>query len=301
MADSQDSVELFRRRIKTEFPSIGKTFIYRNIEDIYQTFQMPFSTNPGTNIGSVSLYNLTAGTLSQLKQDDPVIVSACYQGADAEGEPPWKVILSGKIVSVVTHWNGPDKIAKVTIGDASDTWTVKRCNLSWGPGVKASKVVNGLVNALKLPRGKVEVRDDFAYLNGKTCGHDLTIKEHLERVARDIREHKGKEYEVHVDRGRINFHRTGDVGLDSGVLISAETGLIGHVEPMEKDTQSNMQSKQQYSVTTLLMPELYSDVGVHIKCDLWDGEKLMKVVDGGHQGAGEGAFITKLVVEEPDG
>jgi hypothetical protein len=262
---------------------------------------MSFATNPGTNLGSVSLYNLTAGTLSQLKPDDPVIVSARYQGEDTNAEPPWKVILSGKIVSVVTHWAGPDKIAKFTIGDASDTWTVKRTNLSWGPGVMASKVVKGLVKALELPEGKIEVRDDFAYLNGKTCGHDLTIKEHLERVARDLREHKGKEYELHVDRGRINFHRTGDIGLDSGILISAETGLIGHVEPMVKDGQSNMNMKPQYSVRSLLQPDLYADVGVHIKCDLWEGEKLMKIVDGSHTGSGEGAFETKLVVEEPDG
>ena len=289
---------LFRRRIKTSFPVAGVSFLYTENSGIYQVFAVPFGTGKNAEIGTVSLYNLKKATIEKIVRDDPVIIEAAYAGLQYVEEPPLKQIMAGVITKVVSVWKGPDKITTVSIGDGTDKWLSKRVNRSWEPGVKASTVAKDLAEATGLPVGKLEIKDDFEYETGFTATASATIKEELDRVLGDIESNSGVQYDLHVARGYIVFKRDKEEWKHSGVLISAKHGLLGHVSEIVSDqpSQDTGTVPKQYSLVSLLQPDIFADMLVDIESE--DANGTFRVVEGKHAGSGEGAFETSLVVEE---
>ena len=297
---------LFRRQIRTTFTKQGLVYYSTDIADIKQEFVIPFGTNSGSIIGTLKMWNLKATTVGQLAVKDPVLLEAGYRGVgwSAANEP--EPILSGEIVSVVTNWSGPDKITTIEIGDSHASWLSRRVNRDWTPGTTVRRVVKDLVADSKLPEGKIRVRDrdNFKFEDGYATAANDTVKSALERVAGELFTLKNAQYEVHVAQGRIHFHHESDLWEHSGVLISAETGMIGQMEvaKREEPVDASTTTPVKFTLKTLLTPKLWADKGFDCKCRLTSGQpRTFKIVSGQHTATLDTVFETSLIVQEAEG
>ena len=297
---------LFRRRIRIEFPAIGKVFLYEDRTDVYLMFRVPFGTSAGSTIGEATLVNLSAATIAKLKPGDPMILAAGYRGTGLGKAPELETVLAGEIVQVDTKWKGVDKHTVVQIGDAHETWLSRRVNKDWKPGTRVRKVVRDLCRRSTLPLGEVQVNaaDNFDYEDGFITAANETIKSALETVRRDLLHIKGADYEVHVAQGRIHFHSADKAYEHSGVLISAETGMIGQLEPIARSEPSDPDKEgeeQKFSCSVMLKygGRLWADKMVDIRSRVTGGEvRTFKILEGTHVASPEKQFQTDLTVQE---
>jgi len=295
---------LFRRIMRVSFPAIGKSYTYKGTGGFWIEFSIPFGTNSASNLGEVVISNLTMATISELKRGDPIIVEAGYEGTIWQG-PNLQGLISGEIEKVEVTWDGVDKAVKIEIGDSHDQWLTKRVNKDWEPGTKVRKVVKDLCKASGFGQGTIEIpgRDNFEYETGFITAANETIKSALEKCVADLLEIKNATYEVHVESGLIHFHREGVGTVHSGVLISAEHGLIGHVEPLAIEEPNDPESDaplRQYSCQVLLDPRLGADKLVDLQDAITtSGDvKTLKIVEGSHVGTPTKDFVTKLTLQE---
>lgn len=228
-------------------------------------FSVPFDDDMEPNEAEITIYNLSANTIKNLKKDAAISIEAGYKGDTG-------VLFSGYISKVKTVHDGADKVTTVYAMDDIKDHDIQ--SLSFAEGTNASYILRTLIGKTGLPVAVFKVRRDHTYEDEQTVDGDLM--ENISRYASvcgiSVYVSKGKIYARYIKEGdNINFN------------VSADTGMIGSpVEYEEEITAEDFtDTVNGFEVEMLLQHRMCAGAIVTLKSKDAKGE--YRVCSGEHR------------------
>lgn len=240
-------------------------------------FDVPFDDDTESNEASITVYNLSDTTISNLTKNKVITITAGY--ADDTG-----VIFTGRISKVTTKWSGCDRVTEIKAIDSYDLQERDINSISYKKGIKASYVLKDLVSKLGLPIAVFKVKKDHTYKDGATVDGGLmaAIKEYAAVCGVSAYINNGKIYVRHLTEGdNINFE------------INVDTGLIDSPEEFEEEVTNDDKKELVHGVTmkVLLEHRITTAAIVTLKSKNYSGEYRVRE---GHHVCNESDFYTEL-------
>lgn len=185
-------------------------------------FEVPFDDDTEANEATIKVYNLSKTTISRLKTDEEISITAGY-GSDTG------VIFSGVISTVKTKWSGQDKVTTITAIDDVKRKEKDIESISFKAGVKASYILKTLVGKLNLPVAVFKTRRDHTYTEAVTVSGGLmsAIKQYAEVCGVSAYINKRKVYVRHLSEGD-----------NLGFTVNVDTGLVGSPEEFTEEVKN---------------------------------------------------------------
>lgn len=235
-------------------------------------FIVNFDTDPEPNEGEVTIYNLTRDTVNRIVKDSSIIISAGYSGDTG-------TVFAGVVDYKEGYWDGPDRILKLEIGDATDKWAKATINKSYKAGSKASQIIPDALGLFGLEIGSFKLPNDVVYASGCTLSGSLQAE--VRKIVTDC----GAKF--HISNGAI-FINGPDDGKKTGFLLRHDTGLVGSPERIQGD-----EAEADYKVKSLLNYRIHADTLLQIQSETANG--WFRVVSGRHK-CNESDFYTEMEV-----
>ena len=236
-------------------------------------FRVPFSTKEEPDISEVKIFNLSQSTISSIESKAYVILNAGYKGDVGN-------ILSGKIESINTEWQGVDKITTIKVSDGGFEWRDTKTQKTYQAGSTAKYIMNDLASMLGLEVAEISPKKDIVYQLGKSISG--SVEAALRRLVKDT------ESKMYINKGRL-YIRDKNKGTETGFLLNSEHGLIGSPEKIdEEDEKGNKTIK--YKVQSLLNHKISTDSLIQIESKTINGN--YRVESGVHFGD----FTTEMIV-----
>lgn len=218
-------------------------------------FDIPFDDDTLANESTVTVYNLSDQTISNIKLDNVLTVNAGYTGDTG-------IILSGRISKVTTRHDGVDKRTVINVIDDVSLRERKIDSIAYKKGVKASYILKDLIGKLGLPIAEFKVAKDYTYKEAVNVDGGLMdrIDHYSEVCGVSTYINKGKVYCKNISDGKSK---------SADFTVSVDTGLVGSPEPFEEETIDendkaetirgyNIKMLMQYRITTASTVELKS-------------------------------------------
>lgn len=216
---------LFGRRAKL---TVGSLFVVSEGEDNLKiAFSVHKSVRLTENTAKIQIFNLAPTTRDRLTNEDSslpgvvrhVVLEAGYGGVVQQlfaGDKAW-----------VSHaLRGPDWITSVESLDGNQLLTQQFPPKTFEAGASAFDVLGTLADVVKANWDNIKKSNDVVgelkrvvYDSGKTI--DGSVRKAIDDIARDAH------LEVSVQDGELNMWLPGVANLDTGVLLSESTGLVG--------------------------------------------------------------------------
>ena len=182
-------------------------------------FTVPFDDDTEANEAEIIVYNLSKTSLSLLKYNKPISITAGYESDTG-------VIFSGYISKVVTKREGNDLKTVISAIDSMELKERKIDSIAYNAGVTASYILKDLIKRAGLPLAIFKPRRDYTYPKSVTVDGELmaNIKKYAEVCGISVYILKGKAYARHVKDGdNIEF------------TVSTDTGMVGSPEEFEEE------------------------------------------------------------------
>ena len=249
-------------------------------KDLDCEFTIPFSDDLEADEAEIIIYNLSQSTISQLKYNAVITVTAGYSGDTG-------VIFNGRIASVKTKHVGVDKQTVIKALDANGLEDQELESIAYKSGSTAGYILKDLLGKFKVPIAKFEPRKDYTYK--KAVNVEGSLKENVKKFAEmcgvTIYFNKGKLYARWITDGdNINF------------TVEENTGLIGSPEEFE-ETVTNENDEEEtlhgYKVTMLLQHRITTAAIINLKSVDVSGQ--FRVRSGTHTFDGDN-FYTEVEV-----
>lgn len=249
----------------------GRSF---NGDDFEIDFKVLFSTSEDPDVSEVMIYNLTDSTIQSIESKAIIILNAGYKG---KGTPN---ILTGKIETVDTKWQGVDKITTIKASDGGFEWRKPRIQKSYAKGTTSTAIMQDLISVAGLGIGDLSPPKTITYKLGRN------VSGHVDVLLREFARDTGSK--MYIDKGQI-FIRDNDKPSALAYVLNKDTGLIDSPEKCEEeDSKGNKIIK--YKVKSLLQGTITTDSLVQIESRKVNG--TFRVVKGTHTGD----FITEIEV-----
>lgn len=174
------------------------------------------------NTADITIFNLNPDnrdTLAELEK--PVAqLKAGYEG-------DIKTIFLGDTRSAFSSYEPPDWVTLIEGGDGEDKVSKKRINKTFAPGTPLSVIIQAAATALGLGTGNLAQFLPFAKLvnGGKETINGMTLSGPAARELYRIVRSTGLEYSV--QDSTLQFLSAGKSLIDTAVVLTPETGLIG--------------------------------------------------------------------------
>lgn len=236
-------------------------------------FRVPFSTKEEPDISEIRIYNLSNSTIESIEAKAYVILNAGYKGDVGN-------ILSGKIESINTVWEGVDKVTVLKVSDGGFEWRNAVVNKTYQAGTKARYIMADLASILGLEVGEISPKNDIEYKLGKSISG--YVETALKQLVKDT------ESKMYISKGRL-YIRDENKGTETGFLLNSDTGLIGSPEKIEEEDEK-WNKVIKYKVQSLLNHRISTDSLIQIESKTINGN--YRVESGVHTGD----FITEMIV-----
>lgn len=180
-------------------------------------FDVAFDDDMEVNEASITVYNLSANTINNLKYHSKISIEAGFSGDTG-------VVFSGYIDKVSTSYENADKITTIRCFDDISNKTITE--ITYAAGTKASYILNDLLNKTGTPIEVFDMRRDWTYedeqkVDGKL---DENIKKYSEVCGVSTYVRNGKIISRYIKNGdNISF------------TISEDTGMIGSPTAYEEE------------------------------------------------------------------
>ena len=229
-------------------------------------FRVPFDDDTEANEAEIKIYNLTKTTISRLKTDAEISITAGY-GTDTG------VIFSGFISKVSTRWSGQDKITTINAIDSTKLKERDVDSLSFKAGTKASYILKTLVGRLGLPIAVFSTRRDYTYTDAVTVQGGLmsSIKQYAEVCGVSAYINKSKVYVRHLSEGD-----------DIGFTVGVNTGLIESPEEFTEEVKNSEYTDTISGVKFKMLLEHRITTAVVINLDSRDVKGKYRAREGTH-------------------
>lgn len=254
-------------------------------------FDVPFADKAEPDVATVTIYNLSDDSISEIRKEGKAILSAGYREMHNISE-----ILSGEIEEMKTEWRGLDKVTTITISDGAKSWRKKELNKTYANDTKAKAIMKDLIDTLGYTVVELNPKNNINYPLGKTIKG--VASKSLIQLAKDT------ESKMFVNKGRIVI-RPEDKGYESGILINADSGLLDtptqnknmtgdkiDTPDREKAKKNNEKEVPSWTVKCLLNPQIETDSIISIESRSINGK--FRVKSGKHTKD----FTTELEVVE---
>lgn len=245
--------------------------------DLDLEFTVPFDDDTEANEAEIIIYNLTKTTISRIKTDEEISITAGY-GSDTG------VIFVGVISTVKTKWSGQDKITTITAIDDTKLEERDIDSISFNAGTKASYILKTLVGKLNLPIAVFKTRRDHTYTEAVTVSGGLmsNIKNYAEVCGVSAYINKRKIYVQHLSEGD-----------DLGFTVSVDTGLIDSPEEFTEEVDNEDYTETVNGVTfkMLLEHRITTASIIKLKSREFDGSYRVR---GGQHVCNESDFFTEI-------
>lgn len=250
-------------------------------------FEVPFDDGSKPNISTISIYNLSDSTVTELKTGSKITLNAGYQNDVGS-------IFLGSIKFNASEWKGVDRITELDCFDSGETWFEKSIKKTYKAGASGKQILKDLLKLTGLSTGAFNLPANKIYKSGKTF--KSTLAKAVVEVAKDCGA------KVHVTKNKI-FIRPKNEGDNIRYVINSERGLIGSPTNIEKevvtgkDKAGNQIKKvvRGWKVKTLLNHRITTDVIIEIESKTANG--TFRVESGKHFGGSKGTnFYTEMEV-----
>lgn len=178
-------------------------------EELDIEFQVPFDDDLEENEAEVVIYNLSDKTLSLLKKEKKITITAGFKGDTG-------VIFSGKVAKVNTSYEGADRKTTLKCVDTFSTKTISE--ITYKKGTKASKILKDLLNKTNTPIAVFSVRRDH------TCKDEVKVDGSLVENIKTYSNVCGVSTYVRSGKIYCRYLKTGD---NLNFSLTEDTGLIG--------------------------------------------------------------------------
>lgn len=112
-----NDILLFGRVIKATIQT-SNGYLKLSNNDLELHFEVPFDDDAKPNLSQLKIYNLTKTTISRIKKNQNVSLTAGYKD-------DYGLLVEGKIASVLTKYEGVDKATTVTFKEGTDYSRIK--------------------------------------------------------------------------------------------------------------------------------------------------------------------------------
>lgn len=252
-----------------------------NSNDFDVEFNSTFNLDEEPNEVEVYIKNLSATTINTyIKKDKRLVVNAGYAG-------DFGTISSGFIIDVDTGWNGSDKDTAISGFDATQQYLDTFISKSYGKGITALQIIMDLLKITGLTVGEITLVKNIQYANGRVVtGKVRNILKEI--VVKDCQTN------LQITNGAV-FIRAIAQGLETGFILSPETGLIGSPEPMEDVKDEPEEKRPTHSCRCLLNYRIRPMVRIKIQSKVLKADAV--VIRGTHTGSRSGTFETYMEVK----
>jgi hypothetical protein len=200
---------LFGRRIEVIIGN--KVLVY---PPLIINFELPFTDDEKENTGNITIYNLSKDTIDLVKKDAPLVLKSGYR--DNIG-----TIGVFAVKEAYSRLEGIDKALVITVGEENSLWKTTKINRTWTAGVKASQIINDIVQSLGLTVASLTLAVDRQYPRGKTFFK--TAKLALSELVADCKS------SMRYSRGTLYITPIGQ-GKATGFVLNKTSGLVGSPE-----------------------------------------------------------------------
>lgn len=180
-------------------------------------FDVAFDDDMEANEANVTVYNLSANTINNLKYHSKISIEAGFSGDTG-------VVFSGYIDKVSTSYENADKITTIRCFDDISNKTITE--ITYAAGTKASYILKDLLNKTGTPIAVFDMRRDWTYKDEQKIDGNLeeNIKKFSEVCGVSTYVRNGKIISRYIkESDGINF------------TLSEETGLIGSPTAFEEE------------------------------------------------------------------
>lgn len=251
-------------------------------------FEIPFGNNPESDEATITIYNLSKTTISRLKLNKEISVTAGY-GSDTG------VIYSGVISKVKTTWSGQDKITviKAIDGPKKEEEKDERVVTITFCGASSNRltIIKTLVGKLGLPvvwPKELDEEEDKILKNPNSKG-SVTLTGNLTELIKTQSEAAG--LIVYIDKQKVYVTKKKKSEDKTILTVSVDTGLIDSPTEEEKDGEVS----GSLTVKMLLEHRVTPAVIIELKSREFKGTYM---INEGKHICNESEFITEMKVSE---
>lgn len=231
-------------------------------------FTVEFDSFEEVIVQDIYIYNLSANSRNAIQKGDNVILNAGYENDIGS-------IVIGNIYDISISKNNTDIETKLLVISNIDRWASLSISKSYVGGTRASFIIRDLLGGFGLEIGEITLVNDLVYRNGYVANGML--KNVINSIVRECGSN------MCINNNQI-FIRRPFTGIQTGFVLSGETGLIG------SPTKVQVEEKEGYKVDMLLNHRINVNSAIQIKSSIVSGNFL--VVKGTHSGD----FITSVEV-----
>ena len=265
------------------------------ITDLRIQFDIEKSAKKNPNSSSIKIYNLKKETRAEFEK--PGTRCLLYAGYK-DGEGPL-LIFNGDVTFAWTQFKLPDIITEFELGDGATEIRDTTISVGYDKGIKSSQIFNDVAKKMDVPLTMPSNLVDRVWEHGLSYfGSARTL---LDKVT------KGSNTEWSIQNNNLQVIEQGMVTTRQGVLISANSGLVGFAERERQSKDGNSKSEKAkepeksddgWRIKTLLMPQL--NPGDRIQLDSRSVQGVFRIQELKHTGDNwEGDWQTEMKVIDP--
>lgn len=256
------------------------------IKDLYIKFEVKKSDSESMNSAEVEIYNLSNETIDKInKAGNKIVIRAGYLD---EGLSP---LFFGNIIQSIVRKEGGERILKIDAQDGEKSYSKKKISLSYKEGTKAFIIADAIMNNLGLPVfGRENINRNIEY----TIGYSFIgmAKTALSEVLAHCK------CSWTIQNESIVIISEGGTIQDTGLLLSADSGLVELNPAEEENNKSGKKKIKKMTVKTLLFPQLVPGSKCKIISKAANINAFFKVRSGKYFGDNRGGdFFNELEVD----
>jgi hypothetical protein len=247
-----------------------------NMSDFDMSFAIKFTPMETPNDAEIEINNLTESTVAAHFQiGRSVIINAGYDGDIG-------TLFVGFITDVSNTKDDGTKTTHVLALDATEAYMRRYVSKSYREGVYALEIIQDLLRQTDLTVGEISLAESVQYPRGRMVTGKL--RDVLAEIVNDCGT------SLRITNGIIQIRDVG-AGVETGVVLSPQTGLIGSPErKYEKDRESGMQPD--YKAKCLLRHNITALSAVRLESIACNADFV--VLSGKHTGSNRDDFQTEM-------
>lgn len=247
------------------------------------SFEIPFKDSDEPPVATVTVTNLSANTRNNIKQGDPVVLNAGYEGDVG-------CILIGKVVGLKHKHSNVDWTTTLTVQPGADEILGSLINKTYKENTKASAIIKDLLGIFGMEVSKCELSIDQVYPRGRVC------RGNLKQVLTEIVVNECKSRFIIRTTGQVYITKADD-GINNGVTLTRATGLLRADEEkviFEPEAKSEDKTTQDDTISRscLLNYRIATAEVVKVQSSELNGRFI--VVEGKHSGSRTGSWSTSM-------
>jgi hypothetical protein len=264
--------------------------LIREYQGFRITFKIDKSLASTPNTGIISIYNLNSSSQNLLETKDAICTLEVGYGEELTQ------IFVGNIARVTNKKQGIDLITELELGDGELGYQKAKVDLSFPAGANITSVIDSVANTFKeVKNGGIKTIKNTVSNTIKTFATGFVASGSSKDVLDSLTKTAGLEWSI--QDSELQFLQANKSTVETAILLSTETGLIGSVGKLKSTTPNAPSGGVEFAC--LLNPSLKCGRLVQLESLMVSGTyRVTKLIHEGDNFAGNWlskceAFLTQ--------